>query len=284
MRPGSNHQISCRGITLDLTVPRVMGILNATPDSFSDGGYFDSKQAALDRIDEMVGEGADIIDVGGESTRPGAEPVSADEEIRRVIPILTSAVSRFPSVLFSIDTTKYEVAEAALEAGAHILNDVSGLRKEPRFAGLCSQYGAAYILMHSQGDPETMQQNPTYGNVITDLNRFFRNQLSILKREKVGSVILDPGIGFGKNLEHNLQIIAGLSSFAVHGCPLMAGASRKSMIGQILHGRPVSDRLAGTLAVHYHCMVNGARLLRVHDVRAAVDSVEVFEAIRSVES
>lgn len=278
------NQISCRGVTLDLAVPCVMGILNATPDSFSDGGRYDSLSAAIDRIGEMVDEGAGIIDIGGESTRPGADPVPADEEMRRVIPTLEKAVSTFSQVLFSIDTTKYEVAEAALKAGVHIINDVSGLRNEPGFAGLCSRYGAAYILMHSQGDPRTMQQNPDYKDVIRDLVRFFQNQLSVLADEGVDSIILDPGIGFGKTLDHNLKIVANLDAFTELGYPVMAGASRKSMIGSLLDSRPVPGRLAGTLAVHYHCIMNGAQLLRVHDVREAVDTVKVFEAIRSARS
>lgn len=270
-----------RNGTLDLSSPRVMGILNTTPDSFSDGGLFISETAAIDRIGKMVEEGADIIDIGGESTRPGSKPVAVEEEMDRVLPILERALAEFGDVLFSIDTTKFEVARSALVMGVHIVNDVSGLQNEPRLAALCSEYGAGYILMHSKGDPKTMQKNPQYEDVIEDLRSFFRTQLELLKSENVNNVILDPGIGFGKTLTHNLYIVSNLDKFLDFDYPLMVGASRKSMIGQILNNRPVNDRLAGTVAVHYHCLTKGAKILRVHDVKEAKDSVQIFNAIES---
>lgn len=181
-----------------------------------------------------------------------------------------------------MDTTKYEVAEQALKAGAHIINDVSGLQKEPRLAELCKEYQAAYILMHSKGDPKTMQRNPVYEDVVEEIFRFFEKQVHTLEQKGVSSVVLDPGIGFGKTLQHNLQIIAQLRKFTTFGYPVLIGASRKSMVGRLLNNRPVSDRLAGTLAVHYHCLLNGANILRVHDVQEAVDSIQVFEAVRDV--
>lgn len=282
MKTGSGSaRFHFRNRILDLTIPRIMGVLNTTPDSFSDGGLFLSESSAMDRIGQMVEHGADIIDIGGESTRPGAEPVTVEEEMDRVLPLIEQALAEFGNCLFSIDTTKYEVARAALELGVHIVNDVSGLQKEPRLASLCGKYGAGYILMHSKGNPQTMQKNPEYGNVVEDLKRFFSLQLEQLKAVQVHNIILDPGIGFGKTLTHNLYIVSNLDKFLEFGYPLMVGASRKSMIGQILNDRPVYDRLAGTVAVHYHCLTKGARILRVHDVKEAKDSVQIFNAIES---
>ncbi len=257
-----------------------MGILNVTPDSFSDGGLFIHPDKALERIAIMQNEGASIIDVGGESTRPGSDPVSVQEEIDRTLPVLEKAVPAFPGLLFSIDTTKYEVAEAALDAGVHIVNDVSGLRKEPRFPALCERYSAGLVIMHSLKDPKTMQNNPQYDDVIEDITAFFKKQLKLLEDKSNISVILDPGIGFGKTSGHNLQIISKLEKFSDLGYPTLIGASRKSVIGNILGGRETGGRLAGTIAMHYHALVKGASILRVHDVKEAADSVEVFCAIR----
>ncbi len=268
-----------RNLSLDLSSPKIMGILNTTPDSFSDGGEYLSPALALKRIGQMISEGANIIDVGGESTRPGADSVSEDEEIRRVIPILKRAIQDFQNVIFSVDTTKYGVAKAALNAGAHIINDVSGLNKEPGLAELCGETGAGYILMHSQGDPKTMQMNPEYDNIIDDLNLFFESKIALLKNSGVDSIVIDPGIGFGKTPEHNLAIVAELSEFKSFGCPILVGASRKSMIGELLDGRPVTGRLAGTLALHYQCLINGANMLRVHDVQEAADSIKIYKAV-----
>lgn len=273
------HQLNLRGKELDLSTPRVMGILNVTPDSFSDGGEFDTVDKALGQIGLMVGQGADIIDVGGESTRPGSEPVTEEEELERVLPVLERAVGEFSETLFSIDTTKHRVASEALDLGVHIVNDVSGLQKEPLLADLCARHGAGYILMHSQGNPKTMQDEPRYEDVVSDIRRFFIRQLEIAKEKGVTEIILDPGIGFGKTLEHNLKILARLRDFQELGYPIMVGASRKSMIGQLLDGRPVEERLTGTIAIHYDALNQGATLLRVHDVKEAVDSVKVFDAI-----
>lgn len=268
-----------RNKKLSLDAPAVMGIVNVTPDSFSDGGKFDSVQQVLDSIAVMVDEGAKIIDIGGESTRPGAEPVSVSEELDRVMPVLEPALEQFQNAFFSIDTTKFDVAEASLKAGAHIINDVSGFEKEPRFADLCSKYNAGYVLMHSQGDPKTMQKNPEYDNVVQDIFSFLENKIEHLHNSGVSSIVVDPGIGFGKTLRHNLDIIKGLKKFVTLDRPVLVGASRKSMFGKLLGNRPPKERLAGTLAVHYHCLIQGAKILRVHDVKEAADSVRVFEAL-----
>lgn len=264
---------------IDLSSPQIMGILNATPDSFSDGGVFDDIEPAVEHIGVMVNQGARIIDIGGESTRPGSDPVSEQEELDRVLPILEKAISRFPDAFFSIDTTKYSVAEEALKAGAHFINDISGLQKEPRFIDLCVQYDAGYIMMHSQGDPKTMQQSPSYDDVVNDVYAFFEERLARAKEKGLENIIIDPGIGFGKTLEHNLKLLANLETFKELGYPILVGVSRKSMIGKILGDRNVNDRLSGTLAVHYHAMMQGTNIIRVHDVKAAHDTLLVYEAI-----
>ncbi len=271
----SNFSIS------SFSTPIVMGVLNVTPDSFSDGGRYHLVSKAMDRIHRMLEEGATIIDVGGESTRPNADPVSEEEELRRVIPIIKEAMEHFPGAVYSVDTTKLEVARQALDLGVHIVNDVSGLEKEPKFAELCAEFDATYVLMHSQGDPKTMQQNPTYHQVVDEIESFFDQKVQVLQDAGVDDIILDPGIGFGKKLEHNLNLIAHLDTFTKKPFPVLVGASRKSMIGQILDGRPPEERLTGTIATHYHALIKGAKILRVHDVKEANDSIRIFNAIQS---
>lgn len=268
-----------RNQILDLSSPQIMGILNATPDSFSDGGAFNELKAALERIELMIAQGASIIDVGGESTRPGSEPVPEEQELDRVLPILEKAVPQFPDTLFSIDTTKHRVAEEALKLGTHFVNDVSGMQKEPRLVDLCIQYNAGYILMHSQGNPKTMQQDPAYDDAVQDIYQFFKKQLQRVSEKGLGQVIIDPGIGFGKTLDHNLELLSNLGEFKKLGYPVMIGASRKSTIGQILGNRSVEDRVIGTVAAHYHAMMKGANIIRVHDVKEASDSLKIFNAI-----
>lgn len=258
-----------------------MGILNATPDSFSDGGRYLDVGRALDRIHIMIQDGAEIIDIGGESTRPGSDPVSIQEEMDRVMPVIEKALPIFDGVEFSIDTTKYQVARAALENGVHIVNDVSGLQKEPRLADLCAEFNASYVLMHSQGDPKTMQKDPQYDNVLKDILNFFGEKLKELQNKGVQKIIVDPGIGFGKTLEHNLKLIEGLEVFKEFELPILVGASRKSMIGTILNGRPTDGRVIGTVALHYHALMKGANILRVHDIKEASDSIRIFNAIQS---
>lgn len=276
------YQIKTRDKTLDLSSPKIMGILNATPDSFSDGGEYNEIDSALGRVGLMVSQGAHIIDVGGESTRPGSDPVTEQQELDRVLPILEKAILQFPDTLFSIDTTKYRVAEEALKLGTHFVNDVSGLQKEPRFVDLCTQYNAGYVMMHAQGDPKNMQQDPTYEDVIKDIKQFLEEGINQSTKKGLQNIIIDPGIGFGKTLDHNLQLIANLKEFKDLGYPILVGASRKSMIVQILDDRPTDERLIGTIATHYHAMINGANIIRVHDVKEAHDSLQVFNAIASV--
>lgn len=275
----SDLELSLQNQTLDLSTPQIMGILNTTPDSFSDGGQFNTLDAAFSHISQMIKDGADIIDVGGESTRPGAEPVSEQQEMDRVIPVLEQAISAFPDVFFSVDTTRYTVAEEALKRGAHIINDVSGLQKEPRLAELAAKYDAGYILMHSLWPPKTMQEDPRYDDVIEDIKSFFKKQLKAVHAAGLKNIILDPGFGFGKTDHHNFTILNHIEAFCELGYPVVIGASRKATIGNVLNDRPVDDRVAGTVAAHYHALIHGANILRVHDVKEAKDSVRIFEAI-----
>ncbi|MCA1803500.1 MAG: dihydropteroate synthase [Rhodothermaceae bacterium] len=271
--------LTAAGKTLDLTTPVVMGVLNVTPDSFADGGRYSTVASAIKRIEQMTGEGAAIIDVGGESSRPGSDPVSLQEELDRTIPVLEQAVKAYPGLFFSIDTTKFEVARAALDTGVHFINDISGLKKEPRLAELAAGYEAGLIIMHSSGEPKTMQQNPVYGNVIDDVYTFLTDQAEYARHKGVKSIIIDPGIGFGKKLEHNLALLSSIGTFALTGYPVLVGASNKSMIGHLLDNRPVEKRLAGTLAVHYDALTKGAKIIRVHDVREAFDSILIYNAL-----
>lgn len=266
---------------LNLAKPKVMGVLNVTPDSFSDGGLYNRTDTALRRIEEMEKQGADIIDIGGESTRPGSDPVSADEEINRTVPVIKVAVKKYPELFFSIDTTKYEAAKAALDAGAHVVNDVSGLRHHPEKARLCAEFDAALVIMHSIKKPKTMQDNPVYTDVVSEVKGFLEKQAELAKEMGADKIILDPGIGFGKTTVHNLQLLAYLTKICEVGYPVLVGASRKSMIGSILDNRPVEGRLAGTLAVHYHALMAGAKIIRVHDVEEAADSIKIFNEIQS---
>lgn len=257
-----------RGRRLDLSRPLVMGVLNVTPDSFSDGGRFFDRDAALDRARSMAEAGADLVDVGGESTRPGARPVSAGEEWERIGPVLEEL--RGMEVPISVDTTKSEVARRALDAGADVLNDVSALRFDPSLAGLAAESGAGLVLMHMRGTPRTMQRDTEYGDLVGEV----RAELArALERARAAGcdpeqVVLDPGIGFGKSAAGSRALLARAGAFRVDGRPVLVGPSRKSFIGETL-GLPVEERLEATLAACVVALTAGASVFRVHDVRAA---------------
>ncbi len=259
---------------------RVMGIINATPDSFSDGGSFLDPQAALAHGLQMVAEGAEILDVGGESTRPGAQSVEADEEIRRVLPIIQS-LRRESQVLLSIDTSKASVARAALDAGADIINDVTGLRGDPDMAALAASSKAGIVIMHMQGEPRTMQVAPTYGDVIHEVGEFFRQALarSVACGIDPMRIALDPGIGFGKTPEHNRRLLAELSAFLEFARPLLVGVSRKSFLGWLAGSSAMDDRFWPGVALTSLCRERGARILRVHDVKPHTEALRMTEAI-----
>lgn len=267
------------GRHLDLSVPRVMGVLNVTPDSFSDGGRHLALDAALAAAERMIAEGAAVIDVGGESTRPGATPVDADEERRRVLPVIEALAARGLGAPISIDTRKAAVARDALAAGATIVNDVTGLG-DPAMAGAVAEAGAAVVIGHIQGLPETMQADPRYGDVVGEVHAFLAaaRERAVAAGVASDAVLVDPGIGFGKRLPDNLALIRSAGSFADLG-PVVVGVSRKSFLGTLLDERPVDDRLAGGLGAAVAAVVAGARLVRTHDVRPTVDALRVAWAI-----
>jgi dihydropteroate synthase len=258
----------------------VMGILNVTPDSFFDGGRFFGKDAAVERALCMEEQGADIIDIGGESTRPGSDAVDAEEEMNRVLPVIEAVGPRL-RIPLSIDTRKSGVAEAALKAGAHMVNDVGGLKHDMRMAEVVARYAVPLVLMHMRGQPKDMQNSTEYDDLVGDINRFFSDQIAVaesagIPRERI---VLDPGIGFGKRWEDNFVLIGRLGEFGSFGCPILVGLSRKSFLGKALDV-PESERLTGTIAAVAAAVLYGAQLVRVHDVGEAVQAVTVADRIR----
>jgi len=259
----------------------LMGILNVTPDSFSDGGRHFDKASAIRRAYEMVEEGADIIDVGGESTRPGSEPVPLQEEIDRTIPVIEE-ISKKIKVPVSIDTYKAEVARRALDAGASIVNDISGLRFDPEMPKVVSQYKVPVVIMHIKGTPKDMQANPIYEALIPEITDYFRESIRLAVESGIteDKIIIDPGIGFGKTFDHNLEIIKNLREFTLLEKPLLVGVSRKAFIGKILGDAPVSERLEGSEAAAAISILNGANIIRVHDVKEMKKVALVADAIK----
>lgn len=260
--------------------PLIMGIVNVTPDSFSDGGKYVSFEAATAHALELVRQGADILDIGGESTRPGAEPVPLDEELRRVLPVVASLAKQTTAVL-SLDTSKAEVADAGLACGARIVNDVTGLAGDPKMVEVVRRHRAGVVLMHMQGAPRTMQRAPYYADVVAEIGAFFEDRVRDVTKEGIGrgQIVLDPGIGFGKTGTHNLQILARLQEFQKTGLPVCLGVSRKGFIGW-LNQQPVEKRLPGSLAALCYALGKQAvQVIRVHDVEATRDAVTVFLAI-----
>ncbi len=257
-----------------------MGVLNVTPDSFSDGGRWLDPRAAIRHARRMVREGAHLIDVGGESTRPGAKEVPASEERRRVVPVVEALAAE--GIRVSIDTSKAAVAAAALAAGATMVNDVSALRGDRAMAGTCARAGAQVVLMHRKGSPQTMQRSPSYKDVVAEIGAFFRKRLQFALRAGIArdKIFLDPGIGFGKKPEHNVEILRRLEEFRNLGLPLVVGTSRKSFIGGLLGGRPSGDRVFGTAATVAAAVLRGAAVVRVHDVREMSDVVRVTDELR----
>ena len=260
----------------------IMGILNMTPDSFSDGGQFKSHDKAIDHALKMVEEGANIIDIGGESTRPGAESVQLEEELSRTIPII-EAIRLKSDCLISIDTYKSKVAKAALAAGADMVNDISGLTFDHNMASLVAERNVPVIIMHIKGKPGDMQKNPNYDNLIKEIKAFFEVQIAIAKKAGIdsGNIILDPGIGFGKRLEDNFEIIRELGQISTMGYPVLLGPSRKSFIGFTLD-LPIEERIEGTLASITAGVINGARIVRVHDIRATRRTLTITEKIMGI--
>ena len=280
---GSNPDkiIDCAGKSLDLSRPQVMGILNITPDSFSDGGDFFSPEQAVAHAARMVEAGAAIIDVGGESTRPGAPPVSVDEELRRVIPVI-EALQASLSVPVSVDTRKPEVMQAAVVAGAGLINDVNALQA-PGAVEQAAQLGVPVCLMHMQGTPESMQKQPEYGDVVAEVKDFLTGRASLCMQQGIAreQILLDPGFGFGKTTTHNLLLLQHLEQLVASGYPVLAGLSRKSMIGKVL-GLPVDKRLYPGVALAVLAVWKGATMVRCHDVRETLEAIRMCEAVRDV--
>jgi dihydropteroate synthase len=270
--------LDCRGRALDLSRVAVMGVLNVTPDSFSDGGRFAARDAALAQAHRMVEEGAAIVDVGGESTRPGAQPVSVQEELDRVIPVIES-LARDVSVPISIDTSKPEVVREAIAAGAGFINDVMALRA-PGALDAAAKLHVPVCLMHMQGEPRSMQDNPRYTDVVGDIREFLAARLAACEAAGIprSRLVIDPGFGFGKTLEHNLELLRHLRAFIALGVPVLAGLSRKSLIGKAL-GLPVERRLHASVALALLAVQNGARIVRVHDVAPTVEAIRMWEAV-----
>lgn len=265
---------------IDLSVPRVMGILNVTPDSFSDGGKFGDLDSALFQAETMICDGADFIDVGGESTRPGALAVSLQDELDRVIPVIENLSKRF-DVVVSIDTSKDKVMREAVTAGAGLINDVRALQEDGALVA-ASDSGAAVCLMHMQGQPRTMQNDPKYSDVVTDVKTFLAYRIESCIKQGISQdkIMIDPGFGFGKSLEHNYQLLNGLSQLQSLQVPILSGISRKSMIGNLLN-RNIDQRLAGSIAAATISIMNGAKIIRVHDVKESVDAVKVVLALNA---
>jgi dihydropteroate synthase len=269
---------SCGKFQLDLTTPCVMGIVNVTPDSFSDGGKFSQTNQAIAHALKLAEEGADILDIGGESTRPNAAPVSLQEELDRVIPVIEALASKV-QIPISIDTFKPKVMRAALEAGASMINDVRALQEDGALEIAAKSY-AGICLMHMQGTPQTMQNNPYYDDVVNEIKTFLkaRLQASIHAGIEASRIVLDPGFGFGKTREHNIRLIRELESFAELGQPLLVGLSRKSVLGEVT-GNDVDARLYASIAASVISAMKGAKILRVHDVKATVEALKVVSAI-----
>ena len=269
--------LRCRSRTLDLTRPRVMGILNVTPDSFSDGGLHLDPERAVAAGRRMVEQGAAIVDVGGESTRPGAAPVPTAEERARVVPVI-EALARSSDAVISVDSSNPEVIQAALEAGAHLVNDVRALRAPGALEGAAAA-GAAVCVMHMSGEPATMQADPRYDDVVGEVRAFLRERVEACRAAGIAAdaICVDPGIGFGKTMQHNLALLRGLGALADLGVPVLVGVSRKSMIGMIT-GRPPAGRDLGSAVLAAFCVERGARIVRAHDVAATVDALAVAEA------
>ena len=257
-----------------------MGIVNVTPDSFFDGGLFLDAERAVEHGRRLDAEGADVLDVGGESTRPGAEAVSAAEELTRVLPVIEALAEAEDRVPVSIDTSKRQEAEAAIDAGAAIVNDVTALRADPELAGVCAQAGVEVCLMHMLGDPRTMQENPVYDDVVDDVRAFLAERIELAISEGIAEerIWVDPGIGFGKTVEHNLELLRRLGELRDLGRPILIGTSRKSFIAK-LTGAPVDERLGGTIASSVLAYANGAEILRVHDVAPVREALEAAAAI-----
>jgi dihydropteroate synthase len=272
--------ISCKGQLIDLTTPKIMGILNLTPDSFYDGGLFNNTDRALAQTEKMLQEGATFIDVGGASSKPGAVEISIDEELSRVLPIIEEIHKRFPEAIISIDTYRSIVAKQAVATGAAIVNDISGGNLDAKMLGTVGAlWGVPYIAMHMQGKPQNMQDNPSYDNVMVEMRSFFAAKIDEANKAGIHDIIIDPGFGFGKTLDHNYSLLKNLSSIKMDSIPMLIGVSRKSMIHKLLKIE-AADALNGTTVLNAIALQQGAQILRVHDVKEAQQAVHLIEKLK----
>jgi len=271
--------LNCRGRILSLDRPRIMGILNLTPDSFSDGGAYNSLEAALDRVGQMLDEGAEIIDIGGYSSRPGAAHISLEEELDRVYEITVEVLKQFPGAIVSIDTFRSGVAIPLLDLGVHMINDISAGNLDQHMMTAISKYDAPYIMMHMQGAPQDMQNDPYYENISEDIMDFFVQKVDEARAAGIKDLILDPGFGFGKKLSHNYELLLAFNQFRVLDLPLLAGISRKSMIYRLFRTSP-EDTLDMSAILHFKLLEAGAVMLRAHDVKEVVRVVELYEYLK----
>ena len=269
--------INLNGYLLDLSVPKVMGILNVTPDSFFDGGQFQNRDHILAQVEKMRNEGADLIDIGGMSSRPGAAIISEEEELDRVVKVVDWILEAFPETLISIDTIRSGVAKACIQAGAAMINDISAGAFDAHLYDTIADLQVPYVLMHMQGKPQDMQQAPSYQQVSIEVLDFMIAQVGRLRALGIHDVIIDPGFGFGKTVEHNYELLRNLAIFKILDCPILAGVSRKSMINRVLKTRP-ETALNGTTAAHMLALQNGASILRVHDVLEAKQAIQIWQA------
>ena len=272
--------ISCKGKLIDLTTPKIMGILNLTPDSFYDGGLYNNTDRALAQTEKMLLEGATFIDVGGASSKPGAVEVSADEELGRVLPVIEKIHIKFPDTLISIDTYRSDVAQQAVAAGAAMVNDISAGNLDAKMLKTVGALGVPFVAMHMQGKPQNMQDKPSYDNILTDIRSFFAAKIDAAHKAGIHDIIIDPGFGFGKTLEHNYALLKHLSSIQMDGVPMLIGVSRKSMIYKLLQIE-VAEAGNGTSVLNTVALQQGAQILRVHDVKEAHQAVQLIEKLKN---
>ncbi|MDO5654692.1 MAG: dihydropteroate synthase [Flavobacteriaceae bacterium] len=273
--------MQCKGKLIDLSRPKIMGIMNLTPDSFYDGGKNTEIKEILQKTEHMLFHGMDILDIGGQTTRPGANRISADEELSRIMPVLTEILHNFPEIIVSIDTFWSQVARETIAAGAAMINDISAGSIDEKMFDTIADLQVPYILMHMQGEPKSMQNNPEYEDVVLEVNQFFSEKIGQLKQRNINDIILDPGYGFGKTLEQNFTLLKNQKLLGFGEFPILTGISRKSMICKALNTNPI-NALNGTTALHMLALQNGASILRVHDVKEVAECIKLFEMYKKV--
>lgn len=271
--------INCKGQLIDISTPKVMGILNVTPDSFYDGGQYKDEKSILNQVETILNEGATFIDIGGYSSRPGADYVSEAEELSRVVPVVQLILKHYPETLISIDTFRSEVAKKSIEAGAAIINDISAGHLDDNMIATVGQLGVPYIMMHMKGNPETMQQQTDYDDLIKDINSYFAERIAKAHAAKINDIIIDPGFGFAKTTEQNYELLNNMELLQIVDKPILAGVSRKSMIYKTLNTTS-ENALNGTTALHMVALQKGAKILRVHDVKEAMECVTLFNQLK----